>query len=368
MSLPWFRMYAEFAGDPVIQSLAFEDQRHYIILLCLKCNGTLDRDLNARQREPIILRGLGLDPITGAEVKRRLMEVALIDKNWHPLGWEKRQYVQQQESAAKLLVYFIGDPNGSTIKIGYSKNPWARLKEAQTGDYEALSVVATVVATVVEGQPIHDLFSAVSIEGDWFNRSPELNEVIEKIKSKDLKTDTDVVNYVASLRSATTSVSVSVSVSDSVSNVFNYWKEKLNHPRAVLTDDRKKKIRRALEHYSAEDLRKAIDGCAVTPHNMGQNDSGEKYDDIELIVRDAKHVERFMRNADNPPVGRTIQQRPSELQRAAGAIRSAHDAKRGNPPKPIQMPGAPTGPGAVAGGPAVHGGGDGRGFADTGTD
>lgn len=92
MNLPWFRMYSEFSGDPVIQSLAFEDQRHYIILLCLKCNGVLDRDIADLQRERIILRGLGLDPIIAGEVKRRLLEVNLIDENWQPIGWEKRQF------------------------------------------------------------------------------------------------------------------------------------------------------------------------------------------------------------------------------------------------------------------------------------
>lgn len=92
MSMPWFRMYAEVAGDPVIQSLAFEDQRHYFILLCLKCNGTLDRQIAPRIRESVICRGLGLDPNSAQEAKRRLMEVSLIDKDWQPLGWEKRQY------------------------------------------------------------------------------------------------------------------------------------------------------------------------------------------------------------------------------------------------------------------------------------
>ena len=92
MSLPWFRMYAEFAGDPVIQSLAFEDQRHYVVILCLKCNGTLDRNISADLIDRIVLRGLGLDPVAGAEAKRRLMEVCLIEKNWQPKGWDKRQF------------------------------------------------------------------------------------------------------------------------------------------------------------------------------------------------------------------------------------------------------------------------------------
>ena len=91
-SLPWFRMYSEAAGDPVLQSLSFDDQRHYFILLCLKCNGTIDRRIAPQHKDRIIARGLGLDQIAASEAKRRMMEVALIDKNWHPTGWEKRQY------------------------------------------------------------------------------------------------------------------------------------------------------------------------------------------------------------------------------------------------------------------------------------
>jgi hypothetical protein len=98
MSLPWFRFYAEFAGDPIVQSLAFEDQRHFVVLLCMKCDGTLDRPIDNKVRERIICRGLGLDPVTASEAKRRLVEVGLIDKDWQPSGWNKRQYVSDKST------------------------------------------------------------------------------------------------------------------------------------------------------------------------------------------------------------------------------------------------------------------------------
>jgi hypothetical protein len=86
-------MYAEFAGDPVVQSLDFGDQRHFVILLCLKCNGTLDRAMDPKVRDRIICRGIGLDPVTASEAKRRLKEVGLIDDKWQPTGWNARQFV-----------------------------------------------------------------------------------------------------------------------------------------------------------------------------------------------------------------------------------------------------------------------------------
>lgn len=85
--------------------------------------------------------------------------------------------------------------------------------------------------------------------------------------------------------------------------VFEYWKQVLNHPKAKLGDERERAVKaRLAQGYTVDDLKRAVDGCAVTPHNMGQNDRGEVYDDLELICRDGGQVERFMRNAESPPV------------------------------------------------------------------
>jgi hypothetical protein len=37
----------------------------------------------------------------------------------------------------------------------------------------------------------------------------------------------------------------------------------------------------------------AISGCAMSDWHMGDNPRGKKYDDIELILRDSAHIERF---------------------------------------------------------------------------
>lgn len=97
-AMPWLRLYTEFASDPVTQSLAFEDQRHFIVLLCLKGNGTLDRPMKPESRDRIIYRGLGLDPNTAEEAKRRLMDAELIDVKWHPKAWSKRQFLSDHST------------------------------------------------------------------------------------------------------------------------------------------------------------------------------------------------------------------------------------------------------------------------------
>ena len=98
MGNPWFRLYHQFATDPLIQALAFEDQRHYVIILCLKCEGLLDRKISPANRERIIRRTLGLDATAYEEAKNRLMELQLVDKQWQPLAWDKRQYISDNST------------------------------------------------------------------------------------------------------------------------------------------------------------------------------------------------------------------------------------------------------------------------------
>jgi hypothetical protein len=84
--------------------------------------------------------------------------------------------------------------------------------------------------------------------------------------------------------------------------IFSYWKTHLNHLAAKLDRKRKKYILYALDlGYTIEELYLAIRGVKVTPYNMGKNDRGEVYDDFHIIFKDAAQIERFIRNASNPP-------------------------------------------------------------------
>lgn len=90
--------------------------------------------------------------------------------------------------------------------------------------------------------------------------------------------------------------------SSEMSELFDYWKLKMNQPRAKLDANRKKTIEAALRlGYSIEHLKEAIDGCANTPYNMGKNEQKKKYDGIGLIFRDAEHIERFIQNNSTIP-------------------------------------------------------------------
>lgn len=85
-----------------------------------------------------------------------------------------------------------------------------------------------------------------------------------------------------------------------VVDVFNFWVEMLRSgdgrrgPKPVLSPKRERKIRQALTWYGVEACRQAIQGCSMSEFHMGKNPSGRRYDDIELILRDPEHVERFI--------------------------------------------------------------------------
>lgn len=84
-------MYADAVDDAKLRLLAFEDRWHFVAVLCLKAEGMLDDDTATRDR--LIAVKLGLTVREADEVKRRLCEIGLIDENWQPVAWEKRQYI-----------------------------------------------------------------------------------------------------------------------------------------------------------------------------------------------------------------------------------------------------------------------------------
>lgn len=91
--------------------------------------------------------------------------------------------------------------------------------------------------------------------------------------------------------------------SDSMIAIFDHWKKIMNHPKAKLDNKRKKLITAALKlGYSETELITAVNGCAKSPYHMAQDGRNTTvYDDIELILRDAKHIDQFLKINSMPP-------------------------------------------------------------------
>ena len=91
---PWFRMYSDFMFDEKIEFLAFEDQRHYVFILCMKNSGLIDKDYTQPgMRDRVVAKRLGLFGEAFEAAKKRLVESGLIDSEFQPLAWEKRQFI-----------------------------------------------------------------------------------------------------------------------------------------------------------------------------------------------------------------------------------------------------------------------------------
>lgn len=91
--LPWFRMYSDFIYDEKVEFLSFEDQRHYVFILCMKNLGLLDKEYpKDGMLDRVVAKRLGLYGEAFEAAKSRLIDSGLINESFQPIAWEKRQF------------------------------------------------------------------------------------------------------------------------------------------------------------------------------------------------------------------------------------------------------------------------------------
>lgn len=76
-----------------------------------------------------------------------------------------------------------------------------------------------------------------------------------------------------------------------VENVFSHWQSTFGKQRAVLDPKRRRLIAAAIKSYSEEDIKNCITGYSKSDFHMGKNDRNKPFVDLELLLRDAKHIE-----------------------------------------------------------------------------
>lgn len=127
--------------------------------------------------------------------------------------------------------------------------------------------------------------------------------VVEQSASTPLATCTSEAEAEQSREEAEQSrTSVELKLDDGpVERVFEHWRSEYQHPRAALDPKRRRVIQAALKAHDEATLRTAISGYRNSPHHMGENERRTVYDDIEIFLRDAKHIEAGLRFARGPP-------------------------------------------------------------------
>ena len=87
------------------------------------------------------------------------------------------------EAAFEKLVYFIGAESGP-IKIGIASNPKMRLATLQTAHHEKLTILAVTGGGQEAERKYHERFAAFRLQGEWFDRNPELITEIDYLNSE----------------------------------------------------------------------------------------------------------------------------------------------------------------------------------------
>ncbi|MFS2027089.1 hypothetical protein [Massilia sp. CT11-137] len=90
---------------------------------------------------------------------------------------------------------------------------------------------------------------------------------------------------------------------DVVGEVFAYWQKTMNSPGSKLDDKRRKAIVNALKLYEPRQVCEAILGCSRSIWHMGQNDRHRKFNGLDLILRDAEHIDMFIELASKRTTG-----------------------------------------------------------------
>jgi hypothetical protein len=72
-----------------MRALSFDDRWHFVALMAMTNDGTLEEQKEVR--EALVEVNLGLHGVDLANTKKRLMALRLIGDDWKPLQWEWRQ-------------------------------------------------------------------------------------------------------------------------------------------------------------------------------------------------------------------------------------------------------------------------------------
>ncbi len=173
----WFRFYDDALNDPKILRLSDDVFRAWVSMLCVasKNKGVLPStaDLGFYLR---------IKPARVATLITQLVSAGLLDKDgetFAPHNWASRQY-KAEDRGKDSYVYLIGVSWDGVLKIGFSKNPWARLGDIQTSHHEKISVLAVFRCKSHSEVDLHDILKDYRKNGEWFDIPNNLRETIRQ--------------------------------------------------------------------------------------------------------------------------------------------------------------------------------------------
>lgn len=124
---------------------------------------------------------------------------SLTKSHWFYGAPSLQDYLDMGWQNVPAAVYFI--QSGDFIKIGYSKQPERRVaqirrggkaKRPSVGLLEDPVLLAYYPGTKADERALHQRFAEVHDQGEWFNRSPELDALIDKAARMQAEYEVDV--------------------------------------------------------------------------------------------------------------------------------------------------------------------------------
>ena len=111
------------------------------------------------------------------ETYRALLDLAGAEVSEGLIG---RIIADQLSEAQTGLVYFIGW-EGGPVKIGVASDTVTRLRTLQTACPYPLKTLAISGGGILRERAYHRRFAASRLEGEWFARTPELEDEIARL-------------------------------------------------------------------------------------------------------------------------------------------------------------------------------------------
>lgn len=114
-------------------------------------------------------------------------------------------------------------------------------------------------------------------------RSPEGKEVEDEVEETTALSDESDLDRARTRLRATAE-----------QQVFDMWIESTGRTGSTqFSTKRRRLIRQALHAYPTQDVLDAVCGWKISPHHRGENEQHTTYNDLELLLRDAQHIEKF---------------------------------------------------------------------------
>ena len=94
---------------------------------------------------------------------------------------EWKEYLHKPKKELEC-VYFLLDTVQKVVKIGYTTNIDARFNSLQSGNVNALKILASVPGGQKLERQFHKRLSHLRVRGEWFKDGTELRNLIKEVK------------------------------------------------------------------------------------------------------------------------------------------------------------------------------------------